>query len=154
MFIGSLVASRFLGLIAHFVVTVVIFLSKVSFYPNRRSSVMFMFGCLLHEFTVISFRGSWWFDSESFLQITFRTQMLKLACLFSIQKANFHLRTKSKCVKFFKKLHFRQNTPQKLGLCISLKSLNSYRHHQNYTITNLFRINFDFCSIVITIEVS
>ncbi|CAH3135788.1 transmembrane protein 107-like [Pocillopora verrucosa] len=28
MFIGSLVASRFLGLIAHFVVTVVIFLSK------------------------------------------------------------------------------------------------------------------------------
>ena len=60
---------------------------------------------LLHEFTVISF------DSESFLQITFRTQMLKLACLFSIQKANFHLRTKSKCVKFFKKLHFRQSTP-------------------------------------------
>ena len=53
MFIGSLVASRFLGLIAHFVVTVVIFLSKVGFFPNRRSSVMFMFGCLLHEFTVI-----------------------------------------------------------------------------------------------------
>ena len=58
MFIGSLVASRFLGLIAHFVVTVVIFLAKVSFYLNPSSSIMFMFGGLLHEFTVISFGGS------------------------------------------------------------------------------------------------
>ena len=38
MFIGSLIASRFLCLIAHFVVTVIIFLSKVGGEINVESS--------------------------------------------------------------------------------------------------------------------
>jgi len=42
MFIGSLVASRFLSLIAHFVVTVIIFLSKVSKGINAQSVYKFI----------------------------------------------------------------------------------------------------------------
>ena len=42
MFIGSLVASRFLSLIAHFVVTVIIFLSKVSKGINAESVYKFI----------------------------------------------------------------------------------------------------------------